>query len=102
MFESTRAKIEALRQAAPRACAVAAPRIEARLREDATTRRGNVPSFGKMGDVPIVARAVDDTVALSAPSWVHAQASKRGQTAAWAEILADAARTELARILGSA
>lgn len=102
MFESTRAKIEALRQAGPRACAIAAPRIEAQLRADATTKRGNVPSFGKMGDVPIVARAGDDSVSLSAPSWVHEQARKRGQPATWAEILATATREELARILGSA
>lgn len=100
MFESMRAKIEALRLVAPRACVDAAPRIEARLRADATTKRGNVPSFGRMGDVPIVASADGDAVEVSAPSWVHDRARAKGQSDAWAEILAASVHDEVTRALG--
>ena len=55
MFNAIRARIAAIRTAGVRALPRAAARIEAKLRTDATTKRGNVPSYGPAGDVAIEA-----------------------------------------------
>lgn len=66
----------------------AADRIQTKLRQDATTRRGNVPAFGELGG-PITAEPTSDGVTVRAPGWVHDVAEKRGQPSEWAEDLAD-------------
>lgn len=67
----------------------AAPRIEQKLRKDATTRRGNVPSFGRMGDVPISVEVRNDAVIVKGPDWVLAKAQEKGQVDEWAAIVQD-------------
>lgn len=71
-----------------RALPRAATRVQAHLREDATTRRGNVPGFGELGG-PITAAPTDDGVSVKAPGWVHDIAAREGQPASWSEDLAD-------------
>lgn len=96
MFATLKGRIEALRVAGPRACMVAAPRIEVRLREDSTTKRGNVPSYGtRFGDIPSTVRPLSDGVEVTAADWVLERARKLGQPDAWATILADAVREEV-------
>ena len=75
-------------KAAPFAAARgAAPRIEARLRADATTRRGNVPSFGRMGEVPIATEVRGDSIIIKGPGWVLAKAQEKGQVEDWKGIV---------------
>jgi len=73
----------------------AAPRILRKLRADATTRRGNVPSFGRMGDVPIAIEVRDTasaaTVVVKGPDWVLKKAQQLGQVEEWKEIIHDEA-----------
>mgnify|MGYP007024621251 CR=1 FL=1 len=56
-FERLQAFITALPDRVPAIAAASAPQIAAQLRADATTGRGNVPSYGKFGDAPITATA---------------------------------------------
>ncbi len=82
MFDALRIRLAEL-MAAPQTIAErAAPRIEAKLRADATTKRGNVPGFGALGG----------TVSVDAPAWVMKKANELGQTEEWAEIVAEEAR----------
>ncbi len=71
--------------------AAAAPRIQAKLRADATTKRGNVPGFGEMGG-PITATSGSDSITVTAPDWVHEKASELKQPDGWVAIVADEAR----------
>jgi len=96
MFEAMRARIASLRFAGRRACEAAAPRIEARARDDSRTKRGNVPSFGdRFGDIPTTAVADGETIEVTAADWVMARAKNLDQPSAWAGILADAVREEV-------
>jgi hypothetical protein len=75
---------------APRVAAQrAAPRIEAKLRADATTKRGNVPSFGRMGDVPISTEVRNESVVVHGPDWVLKKAQVEGQVDQWVDIVHD-------------
>lgn len=69
----------------------AAPLIQAKLRGDATTKRGNVPSYGERGDVPITAQAAGATIAVTGPDWVMKIAQERGQVDEWCDIAASCA-----------
>lgn len=97
-FDRARARLDALLRAPATAAERAAPRIEARLQEDATTRRGNVPQFGPGADghpggyVPISARAVPDGVDVHAAGWVLDKAREKEQVAGWVEILKEELR----------
>ncbi len=82
-----RGNAESLRQAAPK--------IQAKLRSDATTARGNVPSFGKFGDIPITATVRAGQVVVTAADWVMERAKEEGQPKAWAGILREEARKAL-------
>jgi len=73
----------------------AAPKIQAKLRADATTRRGNVPSFGKMGEIPITAEVRPEAITVTAPDWVMKKARVKNQIEAWIGIV----QFEAARIL---
>ncbi len=92
-LDRARARLDALLRAPAMAAERAAPRIEAMLQEDATTRRGNVPQFGPGADghpggyVPINARPVPDGVDVHAAGWVLDKAREKGQVAGWVEIL---------------
>ncbi len=96
MFERLRTRIRELVNAPEAIARAAAPRIEAKLRADATTRRGNVPSFGPMGDIPIRAEVRATSVVVTGPGWVIEKAAELGQVAEWADI----EREEARRILG--
>ena len=87
MFDSTRARLEALRTAPARALQAAAPRIQAKLRADA--KRGNL-------DGPILATATPSGIQITAPAWVQDKARELGQPAEWGAILADETRRALA------
>lgn len=68
----------------------AAARIEAKLRSDATTKRGNIPSYGKMGNVPIAVEvALDDSIHVRGPGWVLQKAQQLGQVDQWIDIVHD-------------
>lgn len=79
----------------------AAPRIEEKLRADATTRRGNVPQFGPgpkghpMSYVAISATANGSTVDVKAAGWVMEKAAEKGQVEEWAAIVREEARRSL-------
>ena len=86
-----RKRIERIKAAPAVVAALAAPRIEAKLRADATTRRGNVPSYGKMGNVPIAVEARPEAIVIHGPDWVLRKAQELGQVDEWAGIVRDTA-----------
>ncbi len=74
----------------------AAPRIEAKLRADATTRRGNIPQYPPLGPlVPITAKAVGESVVVRAAAWVLKKAFDKGQVARWGDIAREESRARL-------
>lgn len=92
-FAALKARIKALTAAPTTAAQRAAPRIQAQLIADATTRRGNVPSFSPGGpDVPISVVAVGDEIKVNAVDWVMRKARENGQDAEWAAIVRDEIR----------
>lgn len=96
MFDTIRSRIVEIEGAPARVAEVAAPRIEARLRSDSTTKRGNVPCYGKFGDIPTTATALPAAVEVSAVDWVIEQADKRGQIDEWVGIVKSAVADEVA------
>ena len=76
---------------AQRALAKAAPRIQAKLREDATTKRGNVPGYGEMGG-PITVTAQSTGITVRAPDWVMNKAYDLAQPEEWNAILGEEIR----------
>jgi hypothetical protein len=70
----------------------AAERIEEQFKSDATTRRGNVPSYGKFGDVPIRAEARPEGIFITAATWVHSAARKHDEMPKLVEIVRDEVR----------
>jgi hypothetical protein len=97
-FDRIRERIVRVKGAPAVAAAAAAPRILAKLRADATTRRGNVPSYGEMGNIPIAVEALPEAIVVRGPDWVLRKAAKLGQVDEWADIV----REEAARALRSA
>ncbi len=97
------ARLDAIGSLLPQIAAKAAPRIEAKLRQDATTKRGNVPQTAPgpkgspSGTIPIVARAVGPAVEVSAPDWVLQKAIERGQVQGWIDIAGEATREVLGK-----
>jgi hypothetical protein len=96
MFEYLKRRIEEIRRSPTDILRAAAPRIEAKLRSDATTKRGNVPSYGKFGDIPIAVDVRSGQINVTGAEWVIEKAKKEGQPAEWAEIIQEEAH----RILG--
>jgi hypothetical protein len=92
MFAKTKLRLEAMKRVPAEALRQAAPRIQAKLRSDATTARGNVPSFGKFGDIPITATVRAGQVVVTAADWVMEKAKDEGQPKAWAGIVREEAR----------
>ena len=98
LFDRAIARLDAVLHAPADAASRAAPRIEARLRDDATTRRGNVPQFGPGaeghpgGYVPISATPVRDGVDVRAAAWVLNKAREKRQVEAWVDILREELR----------
>ncbi len=92
MFSALRSRLESLRTAPARVAAAAAPRIAAQLQEDSTTRRGNVPSYGKFGDVPSTAVPSGSGITVRAADWVMSKARELDQPAEWVGIVGDTAR----------
>jgi hypothetical protein len=92
MFDRVKLRIKAANEAVSKIAAAAAPLVQERFRTDATTNRGNVPSFGRMGDVPIVAEARPHMIAVSGPAWCVEKARQRGQTKEWRNIVQGEAR----------
>jgi hypothetical protein len=95
-FAGMRARIAEIRRGPAVALDRAAPRIVAKLTADSRTRRGNVPSYGKFGDVKITARVEGKTINVNAAPWVMKKASELGQPAEWADIV----REELHEAVG--
>jgi hypothetical protein len=92
MFDRTKERLGSFAGAAAAVASAAAPRIQATFRRAATTRRGNVPSFGPRGDVPIIAKARPEAIYVSGPAWCVAKARARGQIAGWRNIIREEAR----------
>jgi hypothetical protein len=80
-------RIREIRAVAPRALGSASAQIEETLRSDSKSKRGNVPSYGKFGNVPISAAANDTEIRVTAAAWVIARARDLGQPAKWAGII---------------
>jgi hypothetical protein len=97
MFERIRQHLVEIQAAPARVAQASAPRIQAQLRADSTTRRGNVPSFGKFGDVPSVAVAVGDNIEVTCADWVMRQVDKRSQISSWVGIVLDETAAEFRR-----
>ena len=93
-FERLQAFVAALPDRVPAIAAASAPQIAAQLRADATTGRGNVPSYGKFGDAPIAATASGDTITVSAAGWVLDKAIELDQPAKWMDIIRENVRAE--------
>jgi hypothetical protein len=87
MFEKTKHRLKAMQNAPAEALRLAAPRIQAKLRSDATTARGNVPAFGKFGNIPITATVRAGQVVVTAADWVMEKAKDEGQPREWAGIV---------------
>lgn len=95
MFERVKVRIAEIKRAPVGVLRAAAPRIEAKLRADATTKRGNVPSYGKFGEVPIAVDVRAGQLAVTAAGWVMEKAKEEGQPKAWAGIVREEARRAL-------
>lgn len=93
MFDALKKRLDAIERVPVAALPRAAARIEAKLRADATTKRGNVPAYGPMGDVPIEATATADSIKVRAADWVMGKARDLGQPDEWTDILASEVRT---------
>lgn len=92
-----RARIREVVASTPAIARAAAPLIEARLRADATTRRGNVPQFPPLGPrIPITAEAVGSQVQVRAAGWVMRKVAQKGETVEWVKILRSVTRRKLA------
>lgn len=96
MFDALKTRLRRLVSAPAEIAFRAAPLIERKLRDDATTRRGNVPSYGRMGDVPIAVDVRGTSLEVKGPDWVLEKAREKGQVEEWAEIERETAR----RVLG--
>ncbi len=96
MFDGLKKRLERLRAAPAAVLRAAAPLVEEKLRADATTRRGNVPSFGRMGNVPIRVEVRSGALAITGPDWVIEKAKEKDQPAEWRDIV----RAEGHRVLG--
>lgn len=92
MFAKTKLRLEAMKRAPAEALRQAAPRIQAKLRSDATTARGNVPSYGKFGQIPITATVRAGQVVVTAADWVMEKAREEGQPKEWLDIVREEAR----------
>lgn len=87
VLDKLKKQIVKVRGAAAAAAIGAAPLIQERLREDARTRRGNVPSFGPMGNIPIRAVPRGEAITVTAPDWVMEKANELGQPKVWGGIV---------------
>ncbi len=65
----------------------AAARIQAKLRQDSITRRGNVPAYGEMGGPSTAVARGDNEVIVTAAGWVQKKARELGQVGEWKAIL---------------
>lgn len=94
-----KARVRKLETSAVDAANAAAPQVEAQLISDATTRRGNVPSFGDFGNVPIAAQvevtATGANISVNGPDWVLAKAEEKGQVEGWLGIVDASIQTTL-------
>jgi hypothetical protein len=90
-----RARIGEIRRVGDVALTNAAPRILAKLTGDARTKRGNVPSYGKFGEVPITSKVEGRAIAVTAADWVMGVAEKKGQPEQWADILREEVHSAL-------
>lgn len=96
-LEKLRAFVAALPERVPAIAEAAAPKIQAKLRADSTTGRGNVPSFGKFGDVPTTAEARGETIVVTAADWVMDKAIELDQPEAWIGIVRETVREEIGK-----
>lgn len=95
-IDRIRERLERVKAAPVKIAAAAAPLIQEKLRADATTKRGNVPAYGRMGNVPIVAEARPQAILVTGPSFVIRKAEEKGQIDEWVSIV----RRESQRIFG--
>lgn len=89
-FDYLRERIIAVRQIPREVTAKVAPIIQAKLIADSTTKRGNVPSYDKFGDVKTVANSTPNSIEVTAADWVMSKAASSGQIDEWCSILESA------------
>jgi hypothetical protein len=91
-FARMRDRLRRVQIAPEVALANAASRVQEKLTKDATSKRGNVPSFGKFGKVPIAATVSGNSLNVTAAEWVMKKAQSLGQPREWAAIVKDELR----------
>lgn len=94
-FDRLRERIAQVRAAPDEIARAAGPRILAKFREDATTARGNVPSYGPKGNIPIAVEARPEAIVVTGPDWCIQKAQEKNQVESWTGII----HQEAARIL---
>lgn len=87
MLARLQVRLAELTSVPSRALPRAAARIQAKLREDSTTRRGNVPAYGEMGGPSTAIARGDNEVVVTAAGWVQKKAGELGQVGEWKAIL---------------
>lgn len=87
MLENLKRRLIEIAAAPAEVARRAAPRIAERLKTDARTRRGNVPLYGKMGNIPITVEARPESITITAVDWVIEKAQGKGQIDEWVEIV---------------
>jgi hypothetical protein len=93
MLDGLKRRLVEIREAPRRVAAAAAPRVEAQYRRDATTRRGNIPSFEPGGpNIPITATPSADAITVRAVDWSMRIAIFKRQPDGWIGIVAEEAR----------
>lgn len=91
MFERIRQRIVQIQASPERVAQASAPRIQNKLRSDSTTRRGNVPSYAKFGDIPSVAVPVGNAIEVTCADWVMRKVDQLGQVRSWVDIVREEA-----------
>lgn len=86
-FDFLRERIANIEAAPELVANMAAPEIEAKFRADATTKRGNVPSYGEMGNVPIAVDIEGASLVVRGPDWCLQKAEEKGQVEEWLDIV---------------
>jgi hypothetical protein len=88
MFESMRARIARTVTAGDRALRPAAGTIQRMAREDSRTRRGNIPCYGRAGNIPTTCEAGGGRLVIRGAGWVLKKLESLHKTEKWARVLA--------------
>lgn len=96
-LDSLRARLAEVRKLPAQAAHEVAPEIARKLRNDARTRRGNVPAYGRLGNIPITTEVrlegrTGAAIVVHGPDWVLKKAQELGQVDEWVGLVQSAVR----------